>query len=207
MFCEKCGAEVPDGKKFCPKCGNSLEGISASKSSDSKFDFVGLWSEWSTGKKVIAIIAVCCIGLLIVGFIGSIVSPDANTSSYDSSSVDDSESEEISEDLKFDTSNDDSSSSSSSDSDDGVGDASLQVKVISSGSWSGSVGTASKQKTVSGSGTEVINLDGTGWDIASAVIQKQDGDSSTLTVQLIKDGKVKSEESTNAAYGVVSVSD
>ena len=22
MFCENCGSNVPDGTKFCPKCGN-----------------------------------------------------------------------------------------------------------------------------------------------------------------------------------------
>jgi len=26
MFCPKCGKEVPDGSKFCPYCGTSLEG-------------------------------------------------------------------------------------------------------------------------------------------------------------------------------------
>lgn len=25
MFCKFCGAPVPDGAKFCPKCGKSLE--------------------------------------------------------------------------------------------------------------------------------------------------------------------------------------
>lgn len=215
MFCEKCGAEVPDGVKFCPKCGHDLSAVSITKqpASSSTADSIKYtWNSWGTGKKVIAIIVACCIGLFIMGSIMSILSPDANTSSssYDSSSVDDAESQQIKEDMKFKYSDNDdssSSSSSSSDSDDGVGDASLQVKVITSGSWQGSVGTASKQKSVSGSGTQVINLDGSGWDIASAVIQKQKGDNSKLTVQLIKDGNVKAEESTTAAYGVVSVSD
>ena len=26
MFCNKCGAEVPEGSSFCPKCGNALSG-------------------------------------------------------------------------------------------------------------------------------------------------------------------------------------
>ena len=25
MFCENCGSNVPDGTKFCPKCGNKLK--------------------------------------------------------------------------------------------------------------------------------------------------------------------------------------
>lgn len=25
MFCKFCGAPIPDGAKFCPKCGKSLE--------------------------------------------------------------------------------------------------------------------------------------------------------------------------------------
>lgn len=38
------------------------------------------WSEWGTGKKVAAILVVCCIGCIIIGMISGIGSPDQNTS-------------------------------------------------------------------------------------------------------------------------------
>lgn len=207
MFCEKCGTEVPDGVKFCPKCGHSLSNDTKTKqtatNSVSTGSIVDTWSSFSTGKKIISIIVVCCIGLFIMGLIGSIVSPDANTSSYDSNSVDDAESQQIKEDLKVNYPDDDSSS----DSNDGVGDSSLQVKVIYSGSWDGAVGTVDSTNSVSGSGTTVLNIDGSSWDMCSAVIQKKDSGSGKLTVQIIKDGNVKKEGSTTSSYGVVSVVD
>jgi TM2 domain-containing membrane protein YozV len=26
MYCPRCGSQIPDGSKFCPSCGNNLEG-------------------------------------------------------------------------------------------------------------------------------------------------------------------------------------
>lgn len=222
MFCQKCGTEVPDDVKFCPKCGHDLSNRTKTNqtvnSSAPTSSISDRWNSFSTGKKIIVAIVVCCIGLYILGAIGSIVSPDANTSG---NSADDAEAEQITEDLKVKDSNGNdfenpydsssstgsSSSSSSLDSNYGVGDSSLQVKVIYSGSWDGAVGTIDSSNSVSGSGTKVLNIDGSSWDICSAVIQKKDSGSGKLTVQIIKDGNVKKESSTTASYGVVSVSD
>ena len=38
--------------------------------------FLDDWKEWSSAKKEVSIIAVCCIGLLVIGVIGGMVSPD-----------------------------------------------------------------------------------------------------------------------------------
>ena len=104
MFCPGCGTEVPEGKNFCPKCGHKLTSNlnikSVANSSSSTESINDKWNGYSTGKKVILALAVCCIGFMIVGFIGSIISPDANTSTYDSSSIDDAESQQIKEDSK-----------------------------------------------------------------------------------------------------------
>lgn len=43
--------------------------------------FLDTWKNWGKGKKIISIIVVCCVFILIFGFIGSMVSPDQNTSS------------------------------------------------------------------------------------------------------------------------------
>lgn len=199
MFCPKCGTQVVEGIKSCPKCGHDMSNVKkASSSSDS---ITGKWSSFSTGKKIIAVIAVCCIGLLIIGLIGSALSPDENTSSYKSSSSGSDYSSSSS------SSSSSYSSSSSSSSNDGVGDSALQVKVIYSGSWDGAVGTIDSDYSVSGSGSKVLNIDGSRWDTCSAVIQKADSGNGKLTVQIIKNGKVKKQSSTTASYGVVSVVD
>ena len=54
MFCENCGSNVPDGTKFCPKCGNKLK-IPIKKQTPSASNIDSLkntWSNWSTGKKL-----------------------------------------------------------------------------------------------------------------------------------------------------------
>ena len=52
--------------------------------------FLDDWKEWSTAKKAISIIVVCCLGLIIIGLLTGGGTPDANTSS---SSSDDSSSD------------------------------------------------------------------------------------------------------------------
>ena len=124
MFCEKCGAKVPEGIKFCPQCGQKVSNVKKAKtavlsSNSNSIDSISdRWNSFTTGKKIVSIIVVCCIGLFIIGLIGSALSPDANTSSssYDSDSYDDSSSSYDS--YVSDSTNSGSSSSSSSSSDD-----------------------------------------------------------------------------------------
>jgi len=84
-FCPNCGNELADNAKFCSKCGNNFEDnkkdnkntINQKGNNDnlmSKFD------KYSTGEKVLIIVALCCIGILIIGGLSSIFTPDANTS-------------------------------------------------------------------------------------------------------------------------------
>lgn len=81
----------------------------------------------------------------------------------------------------------------------------VQVKVIYSGDWSGAAGDTNSMNSISGSGEETIDLDDDAY-IVSANAQKQDSGSDTLTIQILKDGKVVEESSTDAAYGVAQVS-
>ena len=80
------------------------------------------------------------------------------------------------------------------------------VNVITDDSWSGSFGGDGNSRTVEGDGNQVIPIPGNPWTVV-AVVQKQTGYSqSTLKVQILKDGEVKNEGETEAAYGVVTVS-
>lgn len=51
--------------------------------------FLDDWKEWSTAKKAISIIVVCCIGLIIIGLIVGGFSSDKNTSPDATIKVDD----------------------------------------------------------------------------------------------------------------------
>lgn len=81
----------------------------------------------------------------------------------------------------------------------------IQVKITYDGSWSGNVGTAGSISSYDGTGDKTIDVNGSSFDTVSAAIQKQDGSSSELKVQIIKDGKVVKESSTTAEYGVVTI--
>ena len=141
--------------------------------------FLDDWKEWSTTKKAISILVVCCIGLIIIGALTGGGSPDKNTQS---------------------------TASSNSDNDSTAEQAQgLQVKIIYSGKWSGALGEAGSSNSISGTGNETIDMDDD-VSIVSATAQKQDGSSEELVVQIIKDGKVIKEGSTNTEYGVVSIS-
>lgn len=143
--------------------------------------FLDDWKEWSTAKKALSIIAVCCIGLIIIGMITGGGTPDKNTATTNDDS-------------------DDTADDSAVEQPKGV-----QVHIITDGSWSGSIGDIGGQSTYDGSGEDTIDL-GDADSIVSAAIQKQTGDSSELKVEILKDGKVIKDGSTTAEYGVVTVS-
>lgn len=91
MKCSNCGADVKDDARFCPECGFNLNGSKTENISNNPtnnglkskgiLSFLDGWNEWGAGKKIGSIIIACCIGLIIIGAIGSIFTPDANTSS------------------------------------------------------------------------------------------------------------------------------
>lgn len=86
----------------------------------------------------------------------------------------------------------------------------LAVRVQYPGDWQGAVsitgGGSSQTESVSGSGTEVIEITGD-VDIVSANAQKQDGSSQRLTIQILQNGDVIAEADTTSEYGVAQVSE
>lgn len=79
-------------------------------------------------KKVISILAVCCIGLIIIGMITGGGSPDKNTSPINDGN---NNVEQI---------------------------TGKQVKIIYDGEWSGAAGDVSSINSISGSGDETIDM-------------------------------------------------
>ena len=82
---------------------------------------------------------------------------------------------------------------------------SIQIKVIYSGSWTGNYADIGSSKSVDGTGTETFTISNPE-SVVSAAFQKGDDSGRTLTVEILKDGKVVESESTSAAYGVAMVS-
>lgn len=146
----------------------------------SNMSFLDDWKEWSTAKKAISIIGVCCIGILIIAAIGGGLSSDKNTSPATT----------------------DTSSNNSNNDDTAKG---VQIHIIYDGDWQGAMGSGSSTKTISGTGETTLDVDDPDF-VVSANAQKMDGGSGKLTIQILKDGKVIEETDTDSEYGVASVS-
>ncbi len=213
--CPKCGTQNPLDSKFCEECGNTLNSIDKPIIPNSNTSQLNgkaenheknhaLQSTPEEQKKKnttgVAILAICLIGLIIFGAIIAI-GQDANTSTdttdYSSSS-------------DYSSSYDDSSYSSSSDSSNSYSSASaeipIDVVVHYDGKWQGAIGGLSSSSSYSGYGDRVISFTGTQNSYISATVQKNGGGSGTLTVEIYKDGKLVNSQSTNAAYGIVTLS-
>lgn len=87
--CPKCGKENEKNTNFCIDCGSPLsEAVSetedlkkSQKKSFSNFkDTLGIFYQ---EHKVVSILMLCCIGLLVIGSIVSILTPDVNTVTTD----------------------------------------------------------------------------------------------------------------------------
>jgi hypothetical protein len=196
--CPNCGNINKDDVNFCEYCGTNLMHLGKDSSPTGLMGGISdWWKEQSTGgKAAIGIVIFCFIFVVLIVGLGAMASPDKTATTSSSSTNPTS--------VPYNTptsSNPTNTSTSSSSSSAGM----VQIRVISSGPWSGSYGDVAGSHTVDGSGSNVFTISGKP-DIVSAVFQKQDGVSGTLTVEIVNNGGVVERKSTSAAYGVVSVS-
>jgi len=86
----------------------------------------------------------------------------------------------------------------------------LEIRVQYDGDWQGSLSVTgdgdSTTRSVDGSGTTTIEIEETSVQILSANAQKQDDSEATLTIQILRNGDVVAESSTDAEYGLAQVS-
>jgi hypothetical protein len=187
-ICPNCNSTNPNNAEFCQNCGNDLKNVLPEiKNSGGASNW---WNKQSTGgKAAIGLAGICCVGLILILAISGMFSSDktattappvTNTSTSTPTQT---------------TTNTTSTSTNTG----------LQIHIIYSGSWSGSYGDESGQQSIDGTGDKIITLSGNP-NIVSVVMQKQDGGSGTLTVEILENGKVLETRSTSAEYGVVSVS-
>jgi hypothetical protein len=74
-----------------------------------------------------------------------------------------------------------------------------ELKVIYDGDWFSKSGNSNYPKEVNGNGTQLIKLDCAAWDTVSVFVEKSDGSSENITVQLLRNGEVVAENSTTAS--------
>jgi hypothetical protein len=79
------------------------------------------------------------------------------------------------------------------------------IRISYDGKWTGTVGGEGSMRTVQGSGTKTFPVKGDPF-VVTANAQKRDGGSGTLTIQILKNGEVIKEATTDAEYGMASVS-
>lgn len=170
----------------CPRCGYENNDISVycenctypiknpqTANSNNKKD-----NGWNinTGKKIAIVLGIVVIALLLFSFIYNSTQPD-NKSSLNVISAD----EKVQEGSNYP----------------------YQAHIIYNGTWSGKVGDPNYIREVSGRGDESYNLDCAPWDKVTMVIEKSDGSSNELKIELLKNGNVVAENSTTSSTGSV----
>lgn len=76
VYCPKCGKENKNKNKFCENCGANLENVSTNKN-NSLDKLKSWWGNRTSNEKLISGIGLCCLGIIVIGFIGALVTPDS----------------------------------------------------------------------------------------------------------------------------------
>lgn len=227
-YCTNCGATLPSGAETCPECGSAQpvdgggggsgpdgEGLTSwaigfepGESGRNVLVGLGYLFFWPVGLALLLYaypgVAMTrrrwlMVGLVLVGLIvlGAVADPGTTAPSATDGSNGDGGASAAAGDGSVATPSDDRSSSG------------YAVRVEYGGSWQGAIsvtgGGSSQSESISGSGTETIEISGD-VDIISANAQKQDDSSRELTIQILRDGDVVAQANTRSGYGVAQVS-
>lgn len=79
-ICPNCKKQNNDTAQFCENCGTTLNTNTTEKQPKTKSGIMGWWNKQGKGTKIGSIVGVCCLGLLIIGLIAGMGSPDQTTS-------------------------------------------------------------------------------------------------------------------------------
>lgn len=169
----------------CPRCGYENNNISSycencaypinPQSADSSKMSDSGWNI-STGKKIAIVLGIVVIALLLFSFIYNASQPD-NKSSLNVISA----KEKVQEGSNYP----------------------YQVHVVYNGTWAGKAGDPNYLNDISGRGDDLYNLNCAPWDKVGIAIEKTDGSTNELKVELLRDGKVVAENSTTNATGSI----
>lgn len=77
VYCSKCGKENKSKNKFCENCGANLENTNNKNNNNFLDKFKSWWGNRTSNEKLISGIGLCCLGIIIIGSIGALVTPDS----------------------------------------------------------------------------------------------------------------------------------
>ena len=198
--CPNCKTVNHDNSRFCQECGTEID-VAPNVINSDKTSGSGATKWWNKqskgGKTAIGVVSVCCLGIILIIAIAAMASPD-NTSTTPTNDT------TTTPTTTTPTTTDNSTTPTTSSSGSSSSASGVQVQVSYSGSWTGNYGDTSGQQSVDGSGSKTFDISDNP-DIISAVFQKNDDGSGTLTANIIQDGQVVETKSTSAAYGEVTV--
>jgi hypothetical protein len=81
----------------------------------------------------------------------------------------------------------------------------VQILITYYGAWSGAYYNDGTPVSVNGTGSTIITVNNPGSNVSTS-IQKRDGTTEKLKVEILKNGNELTEGSTSAAYGVIEIS-
>ena len=201
-YCPKCGSELSRAANFCHSCGTNVRDRYP-EATDSTHEqtargsdrIPGIDSSNTRRRNVLVGGAYAIVGLAALGAIV----PDPEDESDDG-----------------DDGTDDSTGNSAGNGDETATptptpepEPELVVRITYEFEWQGSISVTdsdgSSSRSVSGTGNETIEVS-TDADIVSANAQKQDQGNEELSIAIVQDGEVLTEESTTAEFGLAQVS-
>jgi hypothetical protein len=221
-YCSRCGESIPSTADYCPGCGskrptNTTHTADTDGESDGVADwaigfvpgstlrnvlvaiayvvfyFVGVpllvYAYWRRGgayrRRTYGVIGTLAVGLAAIAVVGAVLGPTPGERA-DTSGVGDTPTPTPAQVSEF------------------------GVRISYSGGWQGALsvtgGGSSQSQSISGSGTETIEITGE-VDIISVNAQKRDDSRAEITVQILRSGAVVAESSTSSAYGVAQVTE
>mgnify|MGYP005837945409 FL=1 len=79
-ICSKCNKMNKDTGKFCERCGAELPASVPAKEPKKSSGIRAWWNSQGKGIKIGSIVGICCLGLIIIGLIVAMTTPDQTTS-------------------------------------------------------------------------------------------------------------------------------
>ena len=210
-YCPKCGSELSRAANFCDSCGTNVRDRYP-EATDSTHEqtargsdrIPGIDSSNTRRRNVLVGGAYAIAGLAALGAI--VPEPEDESDDGDGGGSTDG-----------DGGPDDSTGNSAGSGDETATRTptpepempELVVRITYEFEWQGSISVTdsdgSSSRSVSGTGNETIEVS-TDADIVSANAQKQDQGNEELSIAIVQDGEVLTEESTTAEFGLAQVS-
>lgn len=165
--CPRCGYDNDLSDIYCRNCTYPLQDPKTNFKTKKQRD-----KSWNmgTGKKILLIVGIIVIAFLLFSIIYNVTQPSPQSS------------------LNVVTGLDKGYENSYTP---------FKVNISSGGNWYAEIGQQEKPQTISGTGNKILNLENPSWENITVKVTKIGSNPEPLSVQLIKNGKVIAEDTTN----------